>query len=224
LGWETVAVPAGSFHALHVKEAAGDVWLLDSIPFGFVKVATEQGELVLTTHGTDAKSSLAEESVRTPPWLSDLAASAESAGETVRLDSAQQAQLVKTLCDQIVHHNLIRSDSEPHLPPAVWSSLWSLGVLSRVDEPPRLLPDRHPKYPKEMASYGFSGRVVIRGIVDTMGRVERGSIVVVSEPYSGLGFTTRQFVERAHFAPGRVCGRPVRVLVEIPFDYKLRPR
>jgi hypothetical protein len=63
VGWETVAVPAGRFRALHVKdpESGADSWVLLDVPFGMVKMVTKDGtEMVLTGHGTNAKSSITE--------------------------------------------------------------------------------------------------------------------------------------------------------------------
>ncbi len=61
VGPETVAVPAGSIPAIHVTSAdGGDAWLAKDIPFGLVKAVGKKGTLVLTGHGSDAKSSITE--------------------------------------------------------------------------------------------------------------------------------------------------------------------
>jgi hypothetical protein len=61
VGPETVTVPAGSIAAIHVKSAdGGDAWLAKDIPFGLVKAVGTKGTLVLTGHGSDAKSSITE--------------------------------------------------------------------------------------------------------------------------------------------------------------------
>jgi hypothetical protein len=61
VGPETVTVPAGSIPAIHVKSAdGGDAWLAKDVPFGLVKAVGKQGTLVLTGHGSDAKSSITE--------------------------------------------------------------------------------------------------------------------------------------------------------------------
>jgi hypothetical protein len=61
VGPETVTVPAGSIPAIHVKSAdSGEAWLAKDIPFGLVKAIGKQGTLVLTGHGSDAKSSIVE--------------------------------------------------------------------------------------------------------------------------------------------------------------------
>lgn len=61
VGPETVTVPAGAIPAIHVQSAdGGDAWLAKDIPFGLVKAVGKQGTLVLTGHGSDAKSSITE--------------------------------------------------------------------------------------------------------------------------------------------------------------------
>ena len=67
VGWETVTVPAGTFHALRVKAilAGGgekDIWLSKDVPFGIIRMTEEpEGKgLVLLDHGTDATSSITE--------------------------------------------------------------------------------------------------------------------------------------------------------------------
>ena len=65
VGWESVTVPAGTFRALHVKDAngKGDYWVVPSLALGLVKAhddGGEQGDLVLTDHGTGAKDAITE--------------------------------------------------------------------------------------------------------------------------------------------------------------------
>lgn len=60
VGPETVTVPAGSIRAIHVKSDGGDAWLAQDIPFGLVRAVGKKGTLVLTGHGSDAKSSITE--------------------------------------------------------------------------------------------------------------------------------------------------------------------
>ena len=60
VGWEHVTVPAGSFRALHVKDANGngDTWVDPDLPLAVVKTTARGGESSseLTAHGTGARS------------------------------------------------------------------------------------------------------------------------------------------------------------------------
>jgi hypothetical protein len=67
VGWESVTVPAGTFRALHVRDAkdSGDAWIAPALPFALVKAAMggaegDSGDMVLTAHGTGAKSEITE--------------------------------------------------------------------------------------------------------------------------------------------------------------------
>ena len=71
VGWETVAVPAGSIKALHLKDSeGGEAWMSRDVPFGIVKAHSKDGEnLVLTGRGMDAKSSITEKPMELPGMM-----------------------------------------------------------------------------------------------------------------------------------------------------------
>jgi hypothetical protein len=63
VGWEQVTVPAGSFRALHIRDAAeqADAWLLQDLYFGLLRAKLKDGSsMELTGRGADAKSSITE--------------------------------------------------------------------------------------------------------------------------------------------------------------------
>jgi len=67
VGWESVTVPAGTFRALHVRnaEGRGESWVVPGLPFAIVKVtsARENGamnDMVLLAHGSGARSEITE--------------------------------------------------------------------------------------------------------------------------------------------------------------------
>ncbi len=69
VGWERVTVPAGTFRALHVKDAhgGGDTWVDPDLPLAVVKGASHEGQsdMELTAHGTGAHSRITE---KPRPW------------------------------------------------------------------------------------------------------------------------------------------------------------
>jgi hypothetical protein len=70
VGWETIAVPAGSIRALHVKDAeVGEAWLSADVPFGIVKVLSPKGEMLLSGRGSGAKSSITEKPLEMPGMM-----------------------------------------------------------------------------------------------------------------------------------------------------------
>ncbi len=61
VGWESVTVPAGTFRSLHMTfEGDAEVWASSEVPFGLIKTRRKGGGMVLTSHGSDAKSSITE--------------------------------------------------------------------------------------------------------------------------------------------------------------------
>ncbi len=90
-----------------------------------------------------------------------------------------------------------------------------------VDEPPVLLAGWAPVYPELLRTAGITGRVVVRAVVDTSGRVEPASIVAVSSANPAFAAAARAYIMSARFRPARVRGRAVRVLIHLPIDFRL---
>lgn len=89
-----------------------------------------------------------------------------------------------------------------------------------VDEP--VVPDPRnppPRYPEALRAAGTGGRVVARFVVDTLGRVEAGSVAFPSADDPRLADAARDALVRARFRPARAGGRRVRQLVEWPFVF-----
>ena len=89
-----------------------------------------------------------------------------------------------------------------------------------IDEQPALLAGRPPAYPEQLRSAGVEGRVVVQAVIDTLGRAEPGATVVESS-HPGFEAPGLEYVRRALFRPGRMHGRPVRVLIRLPVDFRL---
>lgn len=90
-----------------------------------------------------------------------------------------------------------------------------------VDEPPERISSPPLEYPRTMQQAGVEGMVVLQAVVDTTGRVERGSIEVVQSTNAAFESAARRLLERSLFRPGRVRGRPVRVLIQLPIQFTL---
>jgi periplasmic protein TonB len=90
-----------------------------------------------------------------------------------------------------------------------------------VDEKPDRLAGPQPVYPELLRQAGIQGRVLIQFVVDTMGKAEPNSIRIVQTPNPGFNDPAKNSVLHTLFRPGRVRGRAVRVLTELPFDFKI---
>jgi len=93
---------------------------------------------------------------------------------------------------------------------------------SVVEERPDLLSGPQPLYPDLLRQAGIQGRVIVSAIIDTTGRAEPASVKVIQSPNPGFDQAAKTAVLKALFRPARVHGRPVRVLVNIPYDFKLK--
>ena len=79
-------------------------------------------------------------------------------------------------------------------------------------------------YPDSLRQARVEGRVIVQAILDTMGRAEPPSVQIIESPNEGFDEPARNFVLGALFRPARIRGRAVRVLVNLPLDFKIRPK
>jgi TonB family protein len=91
-----------------------------------------------------------------------------------------------------------------------------------VEELPQILSSPLAVYPELLRQARIQGHVVLEVVVDTTGRVETGSLTVVSATHPGFVAPARRALLATLFRPGRVQGRAVRVLVRVPIDFTLR--
>ncbi len=93
---------------------------------------------------------------------------------------------------------------------------------SVVEERPEILSGPQLNYPDLLRQAGVQGRVLVQAIIDTSGRVEPQSVKIIQSPNPGLDQPAKNYVLRALFRPGRVHGRAVRVLLNLPIDFKIK--
>jgi protein TonB len=93
---------------------------------------------------------------------------------------------------------------------------------SVVEEKPEPLSGPPLQYPELLRQAQIQGRVMVEAIIDTTGRAEPTSIKIVQSPHPGFDQPAKSYMRQALFRPARVHGRPVRVLVRLPIDFKLR--
>ena len=85
-----------------------------------------------------------------------------------------------------------------------------------------LPPAPSPSYPELLRRAGVTGRVVVRFVVDTAGRVETGSVTILSSAHGELERAVREVLPHYRFRPAEAGGKRVRMLVEMPFEFALR--
>ena len=91
-----------------------------------------------------------------------------------------------------------------------------------VEEKPAVLSGPTLQYPELLRQAQIQGRVLVQAIIDTLGRAEAPSVKVLQSPNPGFDQSAKSYVAKALFRPARVHGRAVRVLLQIPVDFKLR--
>ena len=91
-----------------------------------------------------------------------------------------------------------------------------------VEEKPAVLSGPTLQYPELLRQAQIQGRVLVQAIIDTLGRAEPPSVKVLQSPNPGFDQSAKSYVTKALFRPARVHGRAVRVLLQIPVDFKLR--
>ncbi|MGH7671456.1 MAG: energy transducer TonB [Gemmatimonadales bacterium] len=93
---------------------------------------------------------------------------------------------------------------------------------SVVEERPEVLSGPQPQYPDLLRQAGIQGRVIVQAIIDTSGRAEPPSVKVIQSPNPGFDQPSKTYVLRALFRPARVHGRAVRVLINLPIDFRIK--
>ena len=76
-------------------------------------------------------------------------------------------------------------------------------------------------YPPILRDAGVAGRVTVTMIIDEEGKVEPGSVSVVSATNDGFRDASVRAAERFRFRPAQLDGRPVSVIVAVPIEWKL---
>jgi TonB family protein len=94
------------------------------------------------------------------------------------------------------------------------NELETLPQLSNRSEVRRLLSRRYPS-----SLRGRSGQVVLQIVINEEGRVDPGSITVVSATDPGFVSPSREVAARMRFTPAIAGGRPVKTRAEIPVQW-----
>ena len=98
-------------------------------------------------------------------------------------------------------------------------------TADQVDRPAALDDSRRVDvtYPPALFAAGTGGSVIAEFVVDSRGRVEQGTIGIVSSTDPELSHAVRAAVEAAAFRPALLDGKPVRQIVQQPFSFPPRP-
>jgi TonB family protein len=93
-----------------------------------------------------------------------------------------------------------------------------------VQERPRLISSPVLAYPAPLLLSRITGRVVVEAVIDPAGSVEVASLRVIASSDPRFNDAAKAYAEKAHFTPGRIGGRTVRVRFQMPVEFKLPTR
>ena len=92
---------------------------------------------------------------------------------------------------------------------------------SEVDQPPILLSHPPMQYPPLLRDAGVQGKVVLEFVIDTNGRVDTSSIVVVSSDQKAFERPAIDLVTGSRYRAGTNGGATVRVRVRQPVSFSI---
>ena len=75
-------------------------------------------------------------------------------------------------------------------------------------------------YPDKLKSAGVNGTVEVQFVIGADGKVENGSVEVVTASVPALADAAKQVAAKIEFKPGKVDDAPVRTRVLLPIVYK----
>ncbi len=94
-------------------------------------------------------------------------------------------------------------------------------TLATVDRGAALIAPPRPRYPEQLRAAGVTGRVIVRLVVDTLGRVEPASVLIRESSHDLFTQSVRAILPALRFVAAEGGGRKVRMLVDLPFEFRL---
>ena len=94
-------------------------------------------------------------------------------------------------------------------------------TMDQVDEQVKYVGGGDPKYPAALRQVGIEGTVELRFIVAADGKVEAGSITVLSSSTKAFEDPAIEAIKRARFTPAKIRGAAVRQLVQQAVKFQI---
>jgi protein TonB len=86
----------------------------------------------------------------------------------------------------------------------------------------RIVTSAAPRYPESLRQAGIDGRVLVRFIVDTLGKIDLGSVQIVESTHDLFTRSVRDVLGNFRFRPAEAKGHRVRAMAEMPFEFQMR--
>ena len=103
------------------------------------------------------------------------------------------------------------------------------GVLAitdrEIDDPPRVIPGtcQTPVFPESLRAANMSVKAVLTFVIDSSGAVDRETVIIQATTHDAFARAARASIATCRFAPARAGGRPVSVMAQQPFNFRLTP-
>ena len=85
----------------------------------------------------------------------------------------------------------------------------------------RIVASGKPRYPESLRQAAIDGRVLVRFVVDTSGRIDMSSVSVLATTHDLFTRAVREALPSFRFKPAEQGGRRVRALAEMPFEFQI---
>ena len=85
----------------------------------------------------------------------------------------------------------------------------------------RLVVAAKPRYPDRLRNAGVGGRVRVRFVVDTTGRIELASVQILESTHELFTSAVREVLPAFRFRPSEANGQRVQSLAEMPFEFQI---
>ena len=85
----------------------------------------------------------------------------------------------------------------------------------------RIVTSARPRYPEALRQAAIDGAVLVRFAIDTTGRIDMGSVTVVSSTHELFTRAVRDALSGFRFRPAEIGGHRVRALAEMPFEFQI---
>jgi periplasmic protein TonB len=86
----------------------------------------------------------------------------------------------------------------------------------------RIVTSAPPRYPESLRQAGIDGRVLVRFIVDTLGKIDLSSVQIVESTHDLFTRSVRDVLGNFRFRPAEAKGHRVRAMAEMPFEFQMR--
>jgi protein TonB len=78
-----------------------------------------------------------------------------------------------------------------------------------------------PRYPEPLRQAGIDGQVLVRFVVDTLGRIDPASVQILSSTHDQFTRAVRDALSGFRFRPAESNGKRISALAEMPFEFKV---